>query len=46
MDSESRAVGNGGLFAEENNLIDSLASGFFPTAIQIVLFDNAFIVLK
>lgn len=46
MDSKSRAVGNGGVFAEENDLIDNLAGGFFPTEIQIVLLDNAFVVLK
>ena len=46
MNSESGAVGNSSVLAEENNLIHSFAGGIFPTAVQIVLFDYALVVLE
>lgn len=43
---EGRAVGDGGVFAEENKLVDSFRCEFFPTLVQVILFDNTIVVLQ
>lgn len=46
MDGEGGAVGCGGVAAEENELVDVLAGGRLPAAVEVVLLDDAPLVFQ
>lgn len=44
VNSEGGAVGNGCMFAEEDDLVDGLAGGFLPALVQVILHNYALVV--
>nr|GMD16867.1 hypothetical protein Iba_chr07cCG13510 [Ipomoea batatas] len=46
VNGEGGAVRDGGVFTEEDDLVDGLSGGLFPAKIQVVLFDDSLVVLE
>lgn len=46
VNGEGRAVWNGGVFAEEDDLMDRLAGELFPTEVQVVLVHYEIVMLQ